>query len=134
VVVCSHICKQGIYQCKLQGKFCVFTSTSSFKVHLLPHWTHLGVQVHISIVLYCHYKFMPKPKMYVYHERLFILSTWVGQWKYHDLDLCLVYFILLLYLLLKMNMPFPTRFLKGLLDFVAAACAILCQKPKLLVN
>jgi hypothetical protein len=126
VVVCSHFCKPGIYQCKLQGKFCVFTSTSSFKVLPLPHWTHLGVQVHIPNVLYCHYRIMLKPKMYVYHERLFILSTWIGQWKYHDLDLFLVYFILLLYLVLKMNMPFPTHFLKGLLDFVAAVC-LLCQ-------
>jgi hypothetical protein len=124
VVVCSHVCKQGTYQCKLQGIFCVFTSTSRFKVYPLPHWTHLGVQVHISNVLYCHYKFMLKPKMYVYHERLFILSTWIGQWKYHDLDFCLVYFILLFIRSVENEHAVSNTFLKWTSRF---CCSSVCN-------
>jgi hypothetical protein len=90
----NHICKQGIYQCKLQEIFCVFTSTSSFKVH--PHHTgHIWVFRWIFPIYecYCHYRVMLKPKMYVCHERLFILSTWTHQWKYHDIDFfsCIFY-------------------------------------------
>jgi hypothetical protein len=65
---------KGFINVNCKEKF-VFSPVLQVSKYTPTTWTQLGVQVHISNVPYCHYKFMLKPKMYVYHERLFMLST-----------------------------------------------------------